>query len=181
MGEPGKKGETYYWLESQTTRLTTKYADATVVAERGAGGEVRAKVQDTEGNEAANFSVKSNALQYASTAAGTLLALNDSGEKPTLDWANRQAYSLWKDRASASGLSWQSGLMRPQGAAKRDLDREIVEIQTEWANGLSIKTSRKTRITGTFVDKNTGKRRELGGEAFTGRLSKHGVDVGSGS
>src|SRR3954466_2087235 len=33
-GDPAKKGETYYWLESQTTRLTTRFADATVVAER---------------------------------------------------------------------------------------------------------------------------------------------------
>src|SRR5262245_65709506 len=116
-GEPGKKGETYYWLESQTTRLTTKYADATVVAERGTAGEVRAKVHDTGGNETANFGVNANAVHYAGAGSETFQALNDSGEKPTLDWANRQAYSLWKDRASASRLRWQGGLMRQQGAA----------------------------------------------------------------
>jgi hypothetical protein len=179
-GEPGKKGETYFWLESQTTRLTTKYADATVVAERGTAGEVRAKVHDAQGNETANFNVNANSVLYAATG-GTFQALNDSGEKPTLDWANRQAYSLWKDRSSASALSWQGGLMRAQDAAKRDLDREIVEVDTEWANGLSIRTTRKTNAKGTFTDKTTKKRRELGGEVFTGRLSRHGVDVGSGS
>jgi hypothetical protein len=180
-GEAGKKGETYYWLESRTTRLTTKFGDATVVAERGTAGEIRARVHDAQGNETANFNVNANAVQYATTGTGSFQALNDSGEKPTLDWANRQAYSLWKDRASASRLSWQSGLMRPQGAARRDLDKEIVEIQTDWADGLSIKTTRKTNVKGTFVDKNTRNKRELGGEVFTGRLSKHGVDVGSGS
>jgi hypothetical protein len=180
-GDPAKKGETYYWLESQTTRLTTRFADATVVAERGTGGEVRAKVHDADGNELANFTAKTNGVQYASSATPPLQALNDSGEKPTLDWANRQAYSLWKDKASASGLSWQGGLMRQQGSPKRDLDREIVEIQTEWANGLSIKTARKLNVKGTFVDKASRKRRELGGEVFTGRLSKYGVEVGSSS
>src|SRR5262245_52930627 len=84
-GEPGKKGETYYWLESQTTKLTTKFTDATVVAERGTAGEVRAKVHDAEGNETANFNVRANAVQYAATATQAFQALNDSGEKPTLD------------------------------------------------------------------------------------------------
>src|SRR5262249_31593506 len=151
----------FYWLESQTTRLTTKYADATVVAERGTAGEVRAKVHDVQGNEAANFNVNANTVQYASKAPGAFQALNDRGEKPTLDWANRQAYGLWKDRASASRLTWQSGLMRPQGEARRDLDKDIVEIQTDWGDGLSIRTTRKTNVKGTFVDKNTSKRREL--------------------
>ena len=114
MGDPGKKGDTYYWLESQTTRLTTRFADATVVAERGAGGEVRAKVQDVDGNETANFTVKSNAVQFASVGTQTLQALNDSGERPTLDWANRQAYTLWKDHRVGARLSWQAGLMAQQ-------------------------------------------------------------------
>src|SRR5262245_9227292 len=61
-GEPGKKGETYFWLEGKTTRLTTKYADATVVAERGNVGEVRVRVHDANGNETANLNVNGNAV-----------------------------------------------------------------------------------------------------------------------
>jgi len=179
MGDPGKKGDTYYWLESQTVRLTTRFADATVVAERGAGGEVRARVQDVDGNESASFSVKSNALQFASTGAQSLQALNDSGERPTLDWANRQAYSLWKDRAAGAQLSWQAGLIRPAGAPKRDLEREIVELHTEWTGGLAVKTRRGANMKFAFTDTGSKKIRNLSSDAFTARLSRQGVELGS--
>jgi hypothetical protein len=43
-----------------------------------------------------------------------------SGLRPTLDWSNEQAYSLWKDRDALdrSSLEWQDTLMRPAGAQK---------------------------------------------------------------
>src|SRR6185503_12201152 len=97
-GDPGKRGDTYYWLEAQTTRLTTRFPDAVVVAERGSGGELRAKIADAAGNDSANFTATSTVLQYRGTTGPAVQALNDSGERPTLEWANRQAYSLWKGR-----------------------------------------------------------------------------------
>jgi hypothetical protein len=179
VGDPGKKGDTYYWLESQTTRLTTRFADATVVAERGAGGEVRARVHDADGNEAASFSVRSNSVQYVAAGSRSLQALNDSGERPTLDWANRQAYTLWKDRGAGTRLSWQAGLMRPEGAPKRDLEREIVELNTEWAGGLAVRTRRGANLKFAFTDTGSKKVRNLAGDALTARLTRQGVEVGS--
>jgi hypothetical protein len=171
--EPGSKGDTYYWLESQTTRLTTRFADAIVIAERGAGGEVRARVQDENGNEAARIMVTSRALQYVSGAGTPLLALNDSGERPTLNWANRQAYGLWKD--GPTDLSWQGGLMRRKGAG-RDIEGEVLELETEWAYGLVAKTTRQT--VPRYEAQEGSKRRTLGGNALVNRLTKDGVKVG---
>jgi len=175
--EPGKKGDTYYWLESQTTRLTTRFADgATIVAERGNAGELRAKVHDQAGNETASFAARSTSLQYAPAAGEPLQALNDSGERVTLAWASRQAYSLWKD--GRRKLQWQGGLMRPQGAA-RNVEQEIVELQAEWANGLSAKSTRTARSTYTFTDNRTKKPVKLSGERVSARLVKDGVLIGS--
>src|SRR5438445_514915 len=50
---PGQKGATYYSLENQTVRLTTRFADSVIVAERGFDGAVRTKVHDIDGNEVA--------------------------------------------------------------------------------------------------------------------------------
>ena len=177
-GEPGKKGDTYYWLEGQTRKLTTRFADAVVVAERGAGGELRAKVADTDGNEGATFTATSTLLQYVPASGRPLQALNDSGERPTLDWANRQAYLLWTDRASSAPRVWAGGLMKPADAATRDLHREIVELETEWSEGLSVRTRRTNGGGYSLVDSATGKNRVLSGEAFAGRMSRNGVEVG---
>ena len=57
-GNPGEKGATYYALEAQTTRLTTKFHDGHVaVAERGLIGEVKTTVRDRGGNERARLKV----------------------------------------------------------------------------------------------------------------------------
>mgnify|MGYP003694240837 CR=1 FL=1 len=114
--------------------------------------------------------MKSNALQYAATGAQSLQALNDSGERPTLGWANRQASRCGSDRAAGATLSWQGGLMRPAGAPKRDLDREIVELHTEWTGGLAVKTRRGANMKFAFTDTGSKKipkpcRRRLYGAA----------------
>src|SRR5439155_11626623 len=151
-GDPGKKGDTYYWLEAQTTRLTTRFADAVVVAERGSGGELRAKVSDSAGNDSANLTATSTVLQYLPTTGRPVQALNDSGERPTLEWANRQAYSLWKGRRATAQLTWQGGLMRAADLPPHDLDREIVELHTEWAGGVSMRTRRSAELSFSFTD-----------------------------
>jgi hypothetical protein len=177
-GDPGKKGDTYYWLESQTTRLTTRFADAVVVAERGPGGELRAKVSDHAGNDTANLTATSTVLQYVPTTGRPVQALNDSGEHPTLEWANRQAYSLWRGRRTGAQLHWQGGVMRPANAPAHDLDHEIIELRTEWAGGISMHTRRTADLTYSFTDSATSKKRVLSGDTLAGRVTKDGVEVG---
>src|SRR4051812_2083615 len=56
VGNPGEKGATYYGLEAQTTRLTTKFRDGHVaVTERGLVGEVQTTLRDESGNERARL------------------------------------------------------------------------------------------------------------------------------
>ena len=50
VGNPGEKGATYYALEAQTTRLTTRFHDGHVaVTERGLVGDVRTTLRDPPG------------------------------------------------------------------------------------------------------------------------------------
>ncbi len=46
---PGQKGATYYWLESQTTRQTTRFADLTATAARGSYGAFEYRADRSRG------------------------------------------------------------------------------------------------------------------------------------
>src|SRR5256885_11953196 len=43
---PGQKGATYYWLESQTQKLTTRFAEGTATAGRDVHGQLNTQVRD---------------------------------------------------------------------------------------------------------------------------------------
>jgi len=180
-GNPGVKGATYYSLEGQTVRLTTRFADTVVVAERGFDGGMRAKVHDADGNEVGHFNVDridetTDILQYVRQDGRMLQTFRDPGVRPTLDWANRQAYSLWKDRIdpAAATLHWQDGVMRPKGSAGRDVEKESLELETTWANGLVAKTVRRSVSRHDAFQGRTVK-----GDVLVSRLTRDGVEVGA--
>jgi len=179
-GKPGEKGATYYALEAQTMRLTTRFGDAVAIAERTFDGDLVTKLNDAYGNELARFKADridgvNDVLQYTSKVGKVLQVFSDPNVKPTLDWANHQTYSLWKDRvdSDSTSLEWQDKLIRRKGAAKRDVHKETVELQTEWGNGLSAKTIRKA-----VSDRNLLAGRILHGEVFVSHLARDGVDIG---
>ena len=166
--DPGKKGDTYYWFESQTARLKARFADATVTTEHGIGGELRAKVHDLHGNETATFIARSSTIQYIPTAGQPFQAVNDSGERPTLDWTAQQAYALSK--GGTANVEWKNGMIR---AKDNDARHELPELDTEWSNGLTAKATRKAVgrqeiAPGRFVE----------GEVFKTRLFQRGLEVG---
>jgi hypothetical protein len=183
---PGQKGATDYWLESQTARLTARYDDSTVaVTTRGTDGNFETKLTDRAGGEAGRFTVNRVSadggggdalLHYAPQTGAALHAYGDRSVRPTLAWANAQAYTRVKDRvaSAASALDWQNGLMRPRGAARRDVERQLSELHTEWASGLSARTVRKSA-----VNLKWGKDRVLNGELLLSRLIRDGVQIGS--
>jgi hypothetical protein len=182
---PGQKGATDYWLESQTTRLTARYDDATVaVAQRRSDGNFETKLTDPAGSEVARFTVNrvgadGNAgdavLDYVPQTGIPLHVYGDKSVRPTLAWANAQAYTLLKDRSAsdASSLEWQNGLMRRRGAARAEVARQLSELDTEWAGGLSVRTARKSA-----VNLKWGKDRVLHGEVLVSRLMRDGVEIG---
>ena len=124
---PGERGATYWAFDAQIVRTTTRFADAVAVAERTFDGDIEATLTDRAGAHAGRLKVDavstgSEALQYfPATGDAPLQAHNQAGARSTLDWANRQVYSLWKDRvggaaATNDALVWQDGLMRPAAA-----------------------------------------------------------------
>lgn len=169
--EPGKKSDTDYWLDGQIVRLTARYEDATITTERATGGIVTSRVADRNGNTAANLTVRSSVLQFAPTAGDPLLAANDSGERPTLEAASRQAYSLWKD--GTAGLKWQRGVMRRAGVVR---DLEPLELHTEWAQGLTAHAQRK--FNAAVRVKIKGRDTVYAGEVVATRLTRDGVEIG---
>ena len=183
---PGQKGATDYWLESRTRRLTAKYDDATVaVSERGSDGNFETKLTDRAGSEVGRFTVNrvgpdgnggDAVLRYVPQSGASLHVYGDQSVRPTLAWANAQAYTLLKDQsaADASSLEWQHGMMRRRGSARRDVDRRPAELHAEWADGLSVRTVRKSA-----ANLKWGKDRVFNGEMLVSNLKRDGVHVGS--
>ena len=179
-GNPGEKGSTYYALEAQTTKLTTKFRDGHVaVSERGLIGDVTATLRDGAGNERARLRLNRidgahDMLHYEPAGGDSFQALSDpSVAKPTLDWAARQAYGLTKD--GAGNLVWDKGVMRPRNAARRDVEGEVDEVETIWANGLVARLTRQN-----YSRRQLAPGRFVQGPALVSELSLHGVTVGTG-
>lgn len=162
--KPGQNGATYYWLESQTTRLTTRFADATAVAERSAGDRATTRLTDRGGNEVGRLEVARpdgvhDVLKYVHPSGATMQMAGDPSVRPTLHWASLQVYQLWKDGVdpAVSRLEWQNGTMRVRGSAPHDAENDVRELAAEWSNGLTALSVRKTvvhhqALPGRFVD-----------------------------
>jgi hypothetical protein len=178
-GNPGEKGATYYALEGQTTRLTTKFHDGRVaVAERGLIGEVTTTLRDRGGNERARLKVNRidgahDLLHFEPADGAPFQASSDPASvKPTLDWSTSQVYALDKD--GANNLEWDRGTMRPKGAARRDVESDIDEVETVWASGLVATLTRQV-----YSKRELAPGRVVQGPALVSKLTLHDVPVGT--
>lgn len=175
------RGATYQALESKALRLTTTFQDAIAQAERAIDGQLTTRVTDPAGNELATFRVHRvdaghDSLEFSMPDRLTRHFARRETVRPTLDWANEQAYSLWRDRDAleSAGLEWQDALVRPVGATARDIHRDILRTDTEWTGGFSASVTRKI---GTHTSFSTG--RKATGLVYVSAFRTHGTEVGS--
>ena len=180
VGNPGEKGATYYGLEAQTTRLTTRFRDGhAAVTERGLVGDVRTTLRDQAGNERGRLRLNRidaghDMVNYEPSTGTPFQALSDPTlVRPTLDWATRQVYGLAKD--GSDNLVWDAGTMRRKSAARRDVDRDIEEVETVWANGLVAKLTRQT-----YSRRQIAPGRFVEGPVMVTALTLHGAPIGTG-
>ena len=177
--KPGEKGATYYWLEGQVRRVVTHFPDAVVTAERAADGDLETRVTDTAGNEVGRLRVDrvddaNHVVQYMTAKGEAIQALGRAGAKPTLDWANEQAYSLWKDRVKPGvSLEWQGALMRPRQAGARPAGTDIQAIDVEWPDGITATAERRADVRATVVPGRTFR-----GPVVISKLRRHGTEIG---
>ena len=178
-GNPGEKGATYYALEAQTTRLTTRFKDGYVaVAERGLVGDVSTTLSDGAGNERARLRLNRidgahDVIHYEPADGAAFQALSDPNvTKPTLDWSAKQAYHLKK--AGSDNLVWDQGVMRSSNKAKIDVEAEVTEVETEWAGGLTAKVTRQV-----YGRRQITPGRSVGGPVLVSDLRLHGTHVGT--
>ena len=175
-GDPGERGATYYALEAQTTRFTTRFHDGTMaVAERSVDGSIETRLEDIAGNEINRFKIGHQVLRYLRPSEEPVQAVPDPSVHTTLDWSNRQSHRLYQDRVvSGAGLEWRDGLMRHARARTKDEERSVVrEVETQWANGLSARTARVPARQGdTFGSQ------AVRGDILATKLMRDGVEVG---
>jgi hypothetical protein len=123
-------------------------------------------------------SAEDKLLVFRPSQGGNVLrAKGRAGLRTTLDWGNKQTYSLWKDASADltnTQLEWQDDLMRPRGTARRDANRDLLEIRTEWAGGMVA----------TAVNKRGPRRNIVSGKPSTGDVvvttfARDGVTIGT--
>jgi hypothetical protein len=177
----GDRGTTYHALESDVVRATTRFADAVATASRTPDGHLATRLTDLAGNEMVGFQVhrvdaETDSLDYTTPGRPTRHAARRAGLRPTLDWGNQQAYSLWKDRdgLDRGTLEWQDTLMRPVGARRRDVDSDAVQADVEWPGGFTGTVTKKVATHASYVDG-----RQTTGSVYVGRLKRDGIEVGS--
>jgi hypothetical protein len=164
--------------------VTTRFRDAVATASRTVDGRVSARVTDLSGNDKVAFRVghvdaEGDSLEFAFTDRPGESAHHMArrpGLRPTLDWSNEQAYSLWADRDAAlrSPLEWQDTLIRPLGAPTHRPSDEALQTDTEWQGGFSASVVRKI---GTHVSYLTG--RQTTAPVFISTFKRDGLEVGS--
>jgi hypothetical protein len=176
----GDRGATYHALEQRTRQVITRFEDAVAVANRLADGQLRARVTDLAGNDVGSLRVhhvgsEMDSLEFSAGGKPSRHAARRSGLRPTLDWTNEQAYSLWKDgdAIDRSSLEWQDTLMRPSGAARRLVSRGALQTDIEWDDGLSATAIRRT---GTHM---SAAGRPTTGPVVISRFKKDGLEIGS--
>ncbi|HZP47954.1 MAG TPA: hypothetical protein VFB07_05455 [Vicinamibacterales bacterium] len=178
--KPGEKGATYYWLESRVRRVTTRFADAVTVAERATDGDLQTRITDVSGNELGRLRVDriddaKHVVQYMTAKGESLQALGQAGTKPTLDWANQQAYQLWRDGVKPGApLEWQGTVMRPRRSPAHRVEDDVLRLEVEWQGGLTATAERRT--VGDRTDIIPG--RVLRGPVVITRLTRDGVSIG---
>jgi hypothetical protein len=107
-------------------------------------------LQDRDANELHRFKIdridtSTTVLQYAVTGGEPMLAQLAADVQWTLNWANRQSHVFYvEDVQAGAPLRWKDGLMRRSGAQSStvDADKDVVSIETTWAEGLSARTTR---------------------------------------
>jgi hypothetical protein len=177
----GDRGSTYHELERETTKVTMQFADAVAVAERTLEGQLSARLTDKAGNELATVKVRqidaaNDVVEFTVAGKAARRIGRRQGLRPTLDWSNQQAYSLWKDRggADAPAFEWQDTMLRPAGSGKRTAEPEAVVAETEWRGGLSASVTKKigTHLTNVTNQKVTG-------VVYISSFKRDGLEVGS--
>ena len=170
-------GPTYDFLERRARRVTTKYDDGMAIAERGLDGSVRTRLHDIGGNELSQLAVDHDGLGAARlefSAAGERVLTQPRAElRPTLDWANLQAYSLWKDRPAApEDIEWKGRFVRARRARLGTPEEVPNETETEFDNGLRVISvkNKSANQAGPQAPKRA---------TYTSKVLLHGAEVGT--
>jgi hypothetical protein len=174
------RGATFRWLEERAIRVTTTFTDAIATTERIAGGDLRTRLTDAAGRELGEFDVDrvavgSDVLTFKKNGQQVLRAGGRAGAPPSLDWSNRQAYAMWKDKADdpSKPLEWQADLIRARGSAALDFHRDTLSMKTDWGEGFAAVASRSA---GQRPHPATGAPSR--GTAFESRLLRDNIEVG---
>lgn len=178
----GDRGNTYHSLERMASHVKTRFHDGTTItSDRTVDGQLSAHVHDAAGNEVAKLKVvpvdaANDNLDFTPNDGPPIHTPRRANLRPTLDWSNAQAYSLWQDRKKLqanSQLEWQDTLVRPRGSARRDVKNDADSIESTYQNGLVAVAARRTATHQSYL---TGK--SVTGPVLVTNFTQDGNHIG---
>lgn len=184
-GQNINMGTYFHELEAEARRVTTVLQDARVVTERTAG-EMKTTVFGRDGARVASFARSAGeGSPFTFTAAerpNLLVRVPLAAQRITADWANLQAYTLWKDAQAQPDLldgsegEWEGRLYRPQRFGPQPAPRVSAVLLV--AKVLSVETEFEHVRARASLDAHTGVRPRRG--VATSTFTSHLVENGSG-
>ncbi len=148
-------GATFHFLEGRAKRVTTRFKDYAAVAERRSDGTIHTSLADAAGNPVSQLAIEhqdssTSDVLFKTPDEQTTLRVRARAEfKPTLDWANLQAYAFHRDGDSEKP-EWKGRFVRShESRAADNLDEGVQEMRTEFDGAI---TARSTRS----IDKRVG-------------------------
>ena len=141
-------GATYHFLEGRAKRVTTRFKDYAAVAERRSDGTIHTALADGAGNTLSQLAIEhpdssTSDVLFKTPDEQTTLRVRARAEfRPTLDWANTQAYAFHRDGASEKP-EWKGRFVRAHGSrASENVDDGVQELRTEFDGAISAKSTR---------------------------------------
>lgn len=141
-------GTTYEILDAQALRVTTEFNDAYAVTVRLDNGNLETQLfTDSPTLPTVELTYLFGEKILMLDGAQTLKIANSRELYLTADWANAQAYNLWRDQYSlgntplkSENLQWKGDFVRPEGIRESG-NRALGNIQTvvtEFENSIAI-------------------------------------------
>lgn len=152
------KGTTFHRIETRAERVTTVFDDATVVATRGSDGGIVAEVAQSRSRLSGSSmrihreNQRPYAIEFQAQHRTPLLIQGRSELEPTLDWANRQVYSLSMAEDPAKVVWGDRDLMIASGKAL-NVEARVREIKTDWSEGLSAVARSEQQYLSTILSR----------------------------
>lgn len=176
-------GPRYDAMDALALRVRTTFADASARSVRESDGKIRTELRDSLGVETLlRLEIAGGQVRVTGMDGGTKAVARKLAVKPTMDWANALAYSLWRDRETLknrpvrerTALRWKDGYLRAgrgsDDAQQNAFNAEIRSVTTYFDEFVAYTVMRPAPVKG-FAPEFAGVLRRASTQELVGSIA----------